>query len=98
MQFKLTDCKFFGHRLIPDGIKVEPKKIEAIIQIDPPQNIASLQTFNGMVNYFKKFSPVLSELSEPLRNYASLESSGHGSLNNRMHLKQLKESSRHSQS
>ena len=42
MQFKSTDCKFFGHRLIPDYIKVDPKKIEAIIQMDPPQNVASL--------------------------------------------------------
>ena len=51
MQFKSTDCKFFGYRLTADGIKVDPKKIEAIIQMDPPQNIASLQSFNGMVNY-----------------------------------------------
>ena len=35
--------------------------------MDPPQNVASLQSFNGMVNYLKKFSLVLSELSEPLR-------------------------------
>ena len=35
--------------------------------MDPPQNMANLQSFNGMVNYLKKFSPVLSELSEPLR-------------------------------
>ena len=67
MQFKSTECKFFRHRLIPDGIKVDPKKIEAIVQMDPPQNVASLKSFNGMVNYLKKFSPVLSELSEPLR-------------------------------
>ena len=67
MQFKSTDCKFFRHRLTPDGIKVDAKKIEAIIQMDPPQNFASLQSFNGIVNYLKKFSPVLSELSEPLR-------------------------------
>ena len=67
MQLKSTDCKFFGYRLTPDGIKVDPKKIEAIIQMDPPQNVASLQSFNGMVNYLKKSSPVLSELSEPLR-------------------------------
>ena len=67
MQFKSTDCKFIRHKLTPDGIKVDPKKIETIIQMDPPQNITSLQSFNGMVNYLKKFSPVLSELSEPLR-------------------------------
>ena len=67
MQFKSTNCKFFGHRLSQDGIKADPKKIEAIIQMDPPQNVANLQSFNGMINYLKKFSPVLSELSEPLR-------------------------------
>ena len=66
MQFKSTDCKFFGHIPTPDGIKVDPKKMEAIIQMDPSQNVASLQSFNGMVNYLKKFSPVLSELSELL--------------------------------
>ena len=67
MQFKSTDCKFFRHRLTPDGIKVDPKKIEDIIHMDPPQNVASLQSFNGKVNYLKQFSPVLSKLSEPLR-------------------------------
>ena len=35
--------------------------------MDPPQNVANLQSFNGMVNYLKKFGPVLSELPEPLR-------------------------------
>ena len=56
MQFKSTDCKFFDHRLTPDGIRVDPKKVEATIQMDPPQNVANLQSFNGMVNYLKKFS------------------------------------------
>ena len=42
MQFKSIDCKFFGHRLTADGIRVEPKKIEAITQMEPPQNKASL--------------------------------------------------------
>ena len=35
--------------------------------MDPPENVASLQSFNGIVNYLKQFSPVLSELAEPLR-------------------------------
>ena len=93
LQFKSTDCKFFGHSLTPDCIKVDPKKIEAIIQMNPPQNVASLPSFNWMVNYLKKFSPVLSKLSEPLRRIASLESSGHGSQNSRMHLRPLNKSS-----
>ena len=27
MQFKSTDCNFFGHRQTPDGTKVDPKKM-----------------------------------------------------------------------
>ena len=67
MQFKSTDSKFLGHRLTPEGIRVDPNKIEAIIQMDLPQNVENLQSFHGMVNYLKKFSPVLSELSKPLQ-------------------------------
>ena len=67
MQFKSTDSNSLGIDLTLDSIKVNPKKIEAIIQMDPPQNVANLQSFNGMINYLKKFSPALSKLSEPLR-------------------------------
>ena len=67
IQFKSTDCKFFGHRLTPDGLKPDPEKIKAILAMQPPQSIQQLQSFNGMVNYLKRFSPVLSEIAEPLR-------------------------------
>ena len=67
IQFKATDCKFFRHRLTPEGLKLDPEKVKAIVQMPPPQSIQSLQSFNGMVNYLKRFSPVLTELAEPLR-------------------------------
>ena len=61
-------CKFFGHRLTPEGLKLDPEKVKAIVQMPPPQSIQGLQSFNGMVNYLKRFSPVLTELAEPLRS------------------------------
>ena len=67
IQFRSTDCKFFGHRLTPEGLKPDPEKVKAIVQMPPPQSIQSLQSFNGMMNYLKRFSPVLTELAEPLR-------------------------------
>ena len=67
IQFKSTDCKYFGHRLTPEGLKPDPEKIKAIVDMKPLQSIQSLQSFNGMVNYLRRFSPVLTELSEPLR-------------------------------
>ena len=67
IQFKSTDCKFFRHRLTPEGLKLDPEKANAIVDMKPPQSIQSLQSFSGMVNYLERFSPVLTELSEPLR-------------------------------
>ena len=67
IQFKSTDYKFFGHRLTPEGLKPDPEKIKAIVDMKPPQSIQSLQSFNDMMNYLRRFSPVLTELSEPLR-------------------------------
>ena len=66
IQFKSTDCKFFGHRLTPEGLKPDPEKIKAILAMQPLQSIQQLQSFNGMVNYLKRFSPVLSELSRTI--------------------------------
>ena len=33
IQFKSTDCKFFGHRLTPEGLKLDPEKVKAIVQM-----------------------------------------------------------------
>ena len=89
MQFKSTDCKFFGHRLTPDSIKVDPKKIEAIMQMDPPQNVANLQSFNGMINYLKKSAQSYQNSQSHSGDYASRGLNGHGSQSSKMHSKPL---------
>ena len=36
IQFKSTDCKFFRHRLTPEGLKPDPEKVKAIVDMKPP--------------------------------------------------------------
>ena len=67
IQFKSTDCKFFGHRLSLESLIPDPETVKAIVDMKSPQSIQSLQSFNDMVNYLKRFSPVLTDLSGPLR-------------------------------
>ena len=67
IQFKSTDCKHFGHRLTPEGLRPDPEKVKTIVDMKPPQSVQALQSFSGMVNYLNRFSPVLTELSEPLQ-------------------------------
>ena len=64
IQFKSTDCKFFGHRLTPEGLKLDPEKVKAIVQMPPPQSIQSLQSFNDMVKLHKEIQPSLDRTSK----------------------------------
>ena len=39
MQFRSQDCKFFKHRLTPEGLKVYSDKVLAITQMKPQDTI-----------------------------------------------------------
>ena len=69
IQFRTTDCKFFGQMLTPDGIKIDPDKINAIVSMERPNNKHELESYLGMVNYLKRHSYELTRLTRP---FASL--------------------------
>ena len=52
---KCIFCMAVGHLLgfivSKEGIRVDPLKVEAIIQLSPPCNIQHLQCLQGMVNF-----------------------------------------------
>ena len=66
LQFKSKDCKFFSHKLTPNGLKADEGKIEAIVKMQPPKNETELRSFLGMVNYLSRYTPALAELRPPL--------------------------------
>ena len=63
--FKFTDCPFFGHNLTPEGLKIDPKKVEAILSMEVPTNTKDLQSFLGLVKYLNRFSANLVQIAEP---------------------------------
>lgn len=65
--FRSRDCKFFGGHLTPEGYRADPKKIDAISKMKPPQSLQDLQSYLGLVNYLSRFSPRLAEATAPLR-------------------------------
>lgn len=48
--------KFVGHIIDADGIRVDPDKIQAIKDMNPPSNVSDVRRFLGMVNQLSKFS------------------------------------------
>ena len=67
MKLRLTELKYVGHIISKDGIKLDPKKVETILNMPSPTNVVQLKRFMGMVSYFAKFLPTMSKHTEPLR-------------------------------
>ena len=58
---------FFGHLVTSDGLKPDPKKINAINNMPAPQNKAQLESFVGLRNYLSCYVPHLTDILSPLR-------------------------------
>ena len=67
IMFKSPSVKFFGNMYTKDGVKPDPDKIQAIVDLRRPEDKSELRTFLGMVGYLQQFLPNLSELEKPLR-------------------------------
>ena len=67
LQLKCSETPFIGHVLTPEGVKPDPSKVEAILKMERPKDVAAVRRLVGLVNYLSKFLSKLSELCEPLR-------------------------------
>lgn len=66
--FGLEEGKLLGHIISKDGIRIDPERIQAILQIPYPRNIKELQAFLGKINFLRRFIPNLAELIRMLNN------------------------------
>ena len=66
-QFRTEEIEYVGHKVTKDGLKAEPEKVRAVINMKISENIKELQTFLGFITYLQKFMPDMSEISSPLR-------------------------------
>eukprot|EP00112_Aurelia_sp_Birch-Aquarium-sp1_P011735 Seg247.5 transcript_id=Seg247.5/GoldUCD/mRNA.D3Y31 product="Retrovirus-related Pol polyprotein from transposon 297" pseudo=true protein_id=Seg247.5/GoldUCD/D3Y31 len=66
-RFKCDEIPFIGHLLTPDGVKADPAKIKAILEMEKPNDVSGVQRLIGMAKYVGKFLSSLSDICEPLR-------------------------------
>ena len=70
-KFNQRSIKFLGHLIDQDGVRADPDKTAAIRDMDTPKSITDLRRFMGMVNQLGKFTPMTTDLSQPLRDLLS---------------------------
>ena len=72
--FGLEEGKLLGHIISKDRIRIDPERIQAILQIPYPRNIKELQAFLGKINFLRRFIPNLAELIRLLSNMLKKDS------------------------
>jgi hypothetical protein len=68
MKLHLSEIKYMGHILTPDGVKPDPEKVQGIRDLPYPKDKQGVKRFMGMVTYLAKFIPGLAALSEKLHH------------------------------
>ena len=61
-----TNLDFLGYSVNDAGISPLPERVEAIRAVPAPTSIKELQSFLGMINYYRRFIPKAAEHLHPL--------------------------------
>lgn len=64
--FMMPQVQFLGHLVCSDGLRTDPSKVEAIQDMPTPKNADDVKSFLGLVNFYSKFLPNLSDVADPL--------------------------------
>jgi hypothetical protein len=65
-EFWLDSVAFLGHVISKDGISVDPKKVEAVVEWNRPNNVTEIHSFLGLAGYYRRFVEGFSHLAMPL--------------------------------
>ena len=65
-EFWLESVSFLGHVIFRDGVSVDPKKVEAVVEWNRPTSVTEIRSFLGLAGYYRRFVKGFSRISMPL--------------------------------
>jgi hypothetical protein len=65
-EFWLKEVSFLGHVISENGVAVDPRKIEAVMNWERPSNVSEIWSFLGFAGYYRRFVECFSKLLGPL--------------------------------
>ena len=57
---------FLGHTVCKEGIRVDLKKIEAVVQLPRLTSVTEIKSFLGLADYYRKFIQDFHKIAAPL--------------------------------
>ena len=65
-EFWLDKVEFLGHVITKDGISVNPKKVQDVLDWQAPMNVKEIRGFLGMAGYYRRFIEGFSKIVGPM--------------------------------
>src|ERR687886_560040 len=65
-EFWLREVQFLGHVICQEGVKVDPSKIEAVMNRESPKTPTEIKSFLGLAGYYRRFIQDFSKIASPL--------------------------------
>ena len=62
----LLSSEYLGHVIDSTGLHKSPSKVKVIVEAPSPKNVNQLRSFLGLLTYYAKFVPNLSNTLKPL--------------------------------
>ena len=89
---KTDKITFFGNEYSKEGLRADPSKVEAIMNIPTPSNKKELQQFLGLMTYLSQFIPHFSEKTSDLRDILKKETPWYWEQHHQRCFEELKQS------
>ena len=64
---KRQDTTYMGHELTMNGVRPDPRKVDAILKMPPPGDKPAVRRLQGMATYLSRYCANFSELTAPLQ-------------------------------
>ena len=65
-EFWLTEVKFLRHVVLASGVSVDSEKVEVVMSWERPKSVFEIQSFLGLVGYYRRFIEEFSQLAAPM--------------------------------
>lgn len=67
-EFHKTKLDYLGYHISHEGVKMDPEKVETVLEWEAPCTRKQMQSFLGFTNFYRHFIPAFAQIALPITN------------------------------